>query len=130
MADNGDELGQLSQLESREVGFNDTLAIGGRLACRPPPGFLNSLTFADVLGCDHRGVMISAGEDEFVAQVEHEHVRVAPVERTVKRGVSLGRENDGGARLANDPGRSMFDRYHTKRCTEALERYGLSRARS
>ena len=52
--------------------------------------------------------MIRAGEDEFVAQVQHEHVRVASVERAVKGRVSLGGENNGGAGLANDPRGAMI----------------------
>ena len=46
--------------------------------------------------------MIGTREDELVAQVEHEHVCVAPVERAVKGGVSLGCENNGGPGLSND----------------------------
>ena len=51
--------------------------------------------------------MIRAGDDEFIAQVEHEHVGVAFVQRAMKGRVGLGREDHGGARLANDPRRAV-----------------------
>ena len=41
--------------------------------------------------------MIGARENEFIAQIKHEHARVALIERTENGGISLGGKNDGGA---------------------------------
>lgn len=100
MADDGRELRQLPQLERGKVRLDHALIIVGGLSRRPSSGLFDDLPLADVLRCDHGGIVIGDGEDEFVAQVEHEDIRVAFVERAVKRRVSLGRENDGRARFA------------------------------
>jgi hypothetical protein len=69
MADNGGELRELPQLERREVGLDDALVIAGWLPCRPAPGFFDNLPLADALRCDQCGIVIGAGEDQFVAQI-------------------------------------------------------------
>ncbi len=107
MADDGRELRQPPQLERREIGFDDPLVIGGWLSRRPAPGPFDDLPLADVLRGDQSGVVVRAGEDQFVAQIQHENVRIAFVQRAVKGRVSLSRENHGRARFADDPRRAM-----------------------
>ena len=63
------------------------LVVGRRLPCRPAPGFFDNLSFTDVLRGDRGRLVIGTRKDEFVAQVEHEDVCVAPVERAVKGGL-------------------------------------------
>jgi hypothetical protein len=58
--------------------------------------------------CNQGRIVICAGENQLVAQVEHEHVGVASVERAVKGRVGLRRKNDCCPRLANDARRAMI----------------------
>jgi len=41
--------------------------------------------------------MTGARENEFIAQIKHEHARVALIERAKNGRISLGGKNDGGA---------------------------------
>jgi hypothetical protein len=64
--------------------------------------------------------VIGAGKDEFVTQIEHEDVCVAFIEGTKNGGVGLGRENNGGARLTDDPCRAMIGKSGFRACDDLL----------
>src|SRR4029077_19092257 len=108
VANHSRELGQFPQLEWREMGLDNALVTGRLLPRGPTPEFLDDLSFADVLRSNDRTIVICAGKDEFVAQIEHEHVCVTFIEGTKKGGVGLGRENNGGSRLTDDSSCAMI----------------------
>ena len=85
-------LGSFRNLNGGKIGLDDALVTGGLLSRGPTPEFLDDLSFADVLRSNDRTIVICAGKDEFVAQIEHEHVGVASIEGTENGRVRLGRQ--------------------------------------
>ena len=102
MPDDGGELWEFTQLIRLEKRFDLTLVVVGLPACRETPRFLGHFALADVFGGNDGGVLIGGGEDEFVAQIEHENVGVAFIECTVNGGIRLRGDHDGGAGLPDD----------------------------
>ena len=102
MPDDGGELWEFTQLIRLEKRFDLTLVVVGLPACRETPRFLGHFALADVFGGNDGGVLIGGGEDEFVAQIEHENVGVVFIERTVNGGIRLRGDHDGGAGLPDD----------------------------
>jgi hypothetical protein len=120
VANHSRELGQLPQLEWREMGLDDALVTGGLPSRGPTPQFLDDFAFADVLRSNDRTIVIRAGKDEFVAQIEHEHVCVTFIEGTKNGGVGLGRENNSGTRLTDDRCRAMIGESGFRACDDLL----------
>ena len=104
----GGEFRELAEAERLEERFDPLLVVVGPLSSGPTPGFLDDFALADVFRGDDGGVVIRDREDEFVAEVEHEHVRVAFIECAVDRRVGLGGEDDGRAGFADDSGGAMI----------------------
>ena len=86
----------------------------------PTPQFLDDLAFADVLRSNDRTIVICAGKDQFVAQIEHENVCVTFIEGTKNGGVGLGRENNGGSRLTDDSCCAMIGKSGFRACDDLL----------
>src|SRR4029453_6137246 len=82
VANHSRELGQLPQIEGREMGVEVALVTVGLFSRGPTPEFVDHLAFADVLRSNDRTIVIGAGKDQFVAQIEHEYVCVTLIEGT------------------------------------------------
>jgi len=54
------------------------------------------------------GVVVGAGEDQFVAQIEHEHVCVALIESSEGGCIGLGCKDDGDLRFSDDTRGAMI----------------------
>jgi hypothetical protein len=74
---------------------------------RPAPRFLHNLALSDILGSNLGRVVVGAGEDQLIAQIQHKHVSVALVESAKKGGVGLCCEDKSGLRFSDDTGGAM-----------------------
>ncbi len=58
----------------------------------------------DVLGRNNGRIMIRHGEDQLIAEIEHQDIGIALVQGSQERGVGLGGQDNRRLRLTNDPG--------------------------
>jgi len=56
----------------------------------------------NVLRSNDGGIVIGRGEDQLVAEIEHQDIGIALVQGSQQRGVGLGGQNDGRLGLTND----------------------------
>ena len=107
MANNGGEFEKLAQLIRLQERL-DLLLIGVGLSARDEsPGFFDNLPLTDILRGNDSGVVIGTRENEFIAQIKHEHVRIALIERAEDERISLGGKDNGGACLTDHSSGAM-----------------------
>ena len=58
---------------------------------------------ADVLRRDDSGIMVRHGEDQLVAEIEHQDIGITLVQRAKQRRIGLSGQHDGRLGLSDDP---------------------------
>ncbi len=86
--------------------YDAPVIVGHAPGCRAP-GFFHDFTLTDIFGSHDGRVIIGTCKNDLVAQIEHEHVGIAFIERAMNGCVGLRGENHRRLRLANDASRPV-----------------------